>query len=42
MISELCKAFGERFAGDEKPGEAFDFGKWMIYCKLMYINLGNS
>lgn len=39
VIAQLCKAFDGRFAGDGRPGEAFDFGKWMVYCEYIRVTL---
>ncbi|KAI4595116.1 hypothetical protein KJ359_007091 [Pestalotiopsis sp. 9143b] len=31
VLSSLCRIFSEKFAGDGKFGDAFDFGSWVLY-----------
>jgi hypothetical protein len=32
VLGSLCRTFSERFAGEGKFGEPFNFGEWMIFC----------
>lgn len=38
VISTLCRALDQRFAGDEAFGKTFDFAEWMLFCKIPVIS----